>query len=549
MQDALTSRFQMSSSELHLEETRRRRCYNAVVAIVVVLTISIGLGSLLATACALYAGRDEDGGVHWDMLAGEDGQDVSEPGFGLMLVRSFFLISSLLPVCFWGPLALASPLFRSYMFYPLVAYTVAQGGPALQKWGQWSATRPDMFPQELCERLRVLHANVPSHPWRHTRRVVQKAFKQPLEHIFATFEQHPVASGSIAQIHAAVWRQTGEHVAVKVLHPKVMEHLWVDVQLMRGLAWLMDTYVPALHFLRLRSSVAHLSHTIAVQTRLDLEAQNLQEMRRNFRASRWKDIRVPRVIFATPTIIVESFEAGIPAGQAKDNLTRLQALYMVNRGQDMYLKMLLTDKFMHADLHPGNMLLDLTSCDSPLGMVLVDFGMVARLTEAEQINFVGLMRSMGDGNGRAAAQWMLRCCTPGTQRCAGPRAEAFTNDMADLFNSVCRGYGTGTNFGDVLRGALNLVRKHEVSISANYATLVVNALCLDGLAAHIAPEYNLIDGCAPLLRLSVLLNTRVGSMLLRAMYPVVSRFKQRADRRLRARAGHPPDARDVAFKL
>jgi len=293
-----------------------------------------------------------------------------------------------------------------------------------------------MFPQELCGQLRVLHSGVPAHRWRFTKKKVEQAFNQPLDEVFTTFERRPVASGSIAQIHAAVWRETGEKVAVKVRHPKVMESLWVDIMLMRGLAWLLDTYVPALHFLHLRSTVAQFSHTIAVQARLDLEANYLHEMRRNFASSSWKDIRIPRVIFACPAIIVESFERGMPAGDAQGKISKTQARYLVNRGSDIYLKMLLRDKFMHADLHPGNIIVDPTSREHPLNVILVDLGMVARLTMNEQINFVGLLRALGAGNGRAAAQCVLRFCTPGTQACEGPCAKDFTEDMVNLFSSA-----------------------------------------------------------------------------------------------------------------
>eukprot|EP00930_Biecheleria_cincta_P009505 TRINITY_DN111265_c0_g1_i1.p1 TRINITY_DN111265_c0_g1~~TRINITY_DN111265_c0_g1_i1.p1 ORF type:complete len:105 (+),score=8.47 TRINITY_DN111265_c0_g1_i1:94-408(+) len=98
----------------HFDGTCKRRCVRAAVTIAAVLIVSTAMGSILATTCALYAGRDEDGVLRWDMLARR--QSVSEPGFGLMLVRSFFLTSALLPLALLGPLAFASSLFRSHVF-------------------------------------------------------------------------------------------------------------------------------------------------------------------------------------------------------------------------------------------------------------------------------------------------------------------------------------------------------------------------------------------------------------------------------------------------
>eukprot|EP00419_Tripos_fusus_P086995 CAMPEP_0172865494 /NCGR_PEP_ID=MMETSP1075-20121228/81435_1 /TAXON_ID=2916 /ORGANISM="Ceratium fusus, Strain PA161109" /LENGTH=431 /DNA_ID=CAMNT_0013714529 /DNA_START=314 /DNA_END=1605 /DNA_ORIENTATION=+ len=429
-----------------------------------------------------------------------------------------------------------SSSLRSALFYPAVAHALSHGGPALQKWGQWSATRPDMFPLELCDLLRDLHTAVPSHSWPQTKYICETAIGRPLFEFFSDFSQRPLASGSIAQVHEAVLRDTGERVAVKVRHPHVMEMLWIDTQLMHGLTWALEAFVPALRFLHLQTSVAQFSHALAGQARLDIEAQNLVEMQRNFGSWRWRDVRIPQPLFAAPAVIVETLEVGQSIGKVKDKLSRCVAQWVVHRGQDVYLKMLLVDRFMHADLHPGNLFVDTTKIhDTGAELVLVDLGLVARLSVDEQMNFLGLVRALGYGDGTSAAWFLLRFCKPGSQRCKGACAEAFTRDVVTLFSKVCRGFGTGTDFGQVVRAVLELVRVHEVTISANYATLVVNALCLDGLAADLAPEYNLLDGCAPLLRLSALGQNPAGAYVLRKLYPLVSAFKTAADTRLRKR--------------
>jgi aarF domain-containing kinase len=78
--------------------------------------------------------------------------------------------------------------------------------------------------------------------------------------------------------------------------------------------------------------------------------------------------------------------------------------------------------------------------------------------------------------------------------------EGFREGMKELFSRVCKGYGTNVDIGLTLRGILHLVREHRITIEANYATLVMNVLCLDGLAKALLPSYNLLDGAKPLLR-------------------------------------------------
>ena len=176
------------------------------------------------------------------------------------------------------------------------------------------------------------------------------------------------------------------------------------------------------------------------------------------------------------------------------------------------------DRQMHADLHAGNIMLDLTdevdvpglpstdtspsassrSGRSRLGITLVDAGMVAQLSEDESTNFIGLLCSLGDGNGRVAAQCTLRFSKE--TLLTELEQMAFADDMDELFQLKCRGYGTNVGAGEVLRGVLGLIRKHKVRIDANYATLVVNCLCIEGLAQRVCPSYNLVDAAKPLLQ-------------------------------------------------
>ena len=133
-----------------------------------------------------------------------------------------------------------------------------------------------------------------------------------------------------------------------------------------------------------------------------------------------------------------------------------------------------------------------------LGITLVDAGMVAQLTERESSNFIGLLASLGEGNGRDAANFALHFSQDNEMD--EDEREAFCQEMDELFQERCRGYHTNIDVGAVLRGVLGLIRKHHVHIDANYATLVVNALCVESLARNVCPSYNLLDAAKPLLR-------------------------------------------------
>ena len=109
-------------------------------------------------------------------------------------------------------------------------------------------------------------------------------------------------------------------------------------------------------------------------------------------------------------------------------------------------------------------------------IVLLDVGMVARLTRQEAGAFIGLLHAMGAGNGVAAAHAVLRFAAKQEVCVGATRVRAFATDMDSLFNERCRGFGTAVEFGSVLRGVLGLARKHSITLEANYMTLVRNAL-------------------------------------------------------------------------
>lgn len=130
-------------------------------------------------------------------------------------------------------------------------------GPAFIKWGQWAATRPDLFPTDLCNELSKLHSKAPEHSFSYTKKIVEKAFGRKISEIFDDFEEIPVASGSIAQIHRASLKYKHQKkrikpllVTVKVRHPRVGESIRRDFEIINVVAKMLK-FIPTLNWLRL----------------------------------------------------------------------------------------------------------------------------------------------------------------------------------------------------------------------------------------------------------------------------------------------------------
>lgn len=444
----------------------------------------------------------------------DNAQSLASPSLFSITLRGLYLWLTFVPMLVSAIPAFWSELWREHVWYPIVSWTLARGGAAWIKWAQWASTRPDVFPESLCMHLATLQTDAPAHSYQHTLKEVEEAFGSPLESVFSYFDSSPVASGSIAQVHMATFE--GESVAVKVRHPGVARQISIDFRIMAFLGDLAGR-LPLLKYLNLKASVEAFSHTMTGQTFLDIEGNHLALFNRNF--AQWGDVGFPQPLVSSEGVLVESFAEGrlvsdftapdphLKEGKTSDldvaknpRLPLAIAHFIVTRGEDLYLKMLLEDGLMHADLHPGNILVsfDPTQQHPRRGnarIVLVDAGMVALLSIDEQKNFIGLLECMVTGDGAEAAEHVLNFSTD--QTCVD-RA-AFIEAMQLLFEKDCRGVGQGISLARVLRGVLKLVRENAVRIDVNYATLVMNALCLDGLANALLPSYNVLDAAAPLL--------------------------------------------------
>lgn len=412
-----------------------------------------------------------------------------------------------------------------------------------------------MFPLELCRILGSLQTDAPAHSYGFTKKSIESEFGQPIDKVFYYFEKKPIASGSIAQIHRALI--DNRLVAVKVRHPNVETQIHMDFDIMSAIAKLIDS-LPGMGWINLQESMAQFSKTIASQVRLDIEGASLTRFINNFQ--HWKDVDFPHPLFESESVLVESFLNGDNVSKMihtiRQNPQKYELLshFVVTKGEDIYLKMLIEDNLMHADLHPGNILLEISSKagnhkitdkhipnfeDTYFSISLVDAGMVARLTNSQKHNFIGLLEALGEGNAMEATDCIIQFSSSLKNKSftkESVKYRALLDGMTELFSQRCKGYGTNVDIGEVLRGILNLVRIHQISIEANYATLVMNALCLDGLAKDMLPTYNVLDGAKQLLRLNrrcrrLPLPTALMQGLIKTFYPVAQNGKRRSDKK------------------
>lgn len=251
-----------------------------------------------------------------------------------------------------------------------IRWSLSRAGATFIKLGQWAATRPDVLPEIFCQELAELHSNAPSHSMSWNEKVILNAFGKPLEQVFEEFDANPIGSGTIAQVHRGKIKrgQRIYSVAVKISHPKIEKVIANDLLLLSFLAECANLLIPPLRWISLPDEVACFSKMMREQLNLKFEAFTLHRFTQNFEGTAKAWGHLPRIKFPRPhfplistsCLVEDLIEDSIPIGkisniltEAGDNKIKTDLAVLGFRG---FLQMLLWDNFVHADLHPGNIL-------------------------------------------------------------------------------------------------------------------------------------------------------------------------------------------------
>ncbi|XP_031483726.1 uncharacterized protein LOC116253103 [Nymphaea colorata] len=429
----------------------------------------------------------------------------------ILLLRAVYLVILFTPAITMAPFSdYFGPQFRKAWLYVL-HLTLETAGPAFIKWGQWAATRSDLFPRDLCTELAKLQTKAPAHKFYYTKKAIESAFGRKISDIFEDFEEVPVASGSIAQVHRATVRMhyPGRHskpikVAVKVRHPGVGESIrrdFVIIDLVAKISYI----IPTLKWLRLDESVQQFAVSMLSQIDLAKEAAYLSHFLYNFR--RWKDVSFPKPLYPLvhPAVLVETYEHGKSVSHFVDELegdARTKTA-LAHIGTHALLKMLLVDNFIHADMHPGNILVRVSQpkhtkkrlFNPRPHVIFLDVGLTAELSKNDHQNLLEFFKAVALRDGRTAAECTLRLSKK--QNCPDPKA--FIEEVTRSFDFW------GTPEGDVIHPAecmqqlLEKVRRHRVNIDGNVCMVMVTVLVLEGWQRKLDPEYNVMHTLQTLL--------------------------------------------------
>ena len=256
-------------------------------------------------------------------------------------------------------------------------------GPVFIKFGQLLSTRRDLLPADYADELALLQDHVPPFDGERARGMVADALGEDFSKEIKQFDLEPIASASIAQVHGATLASDAQ-VVVKVVRPDIEGTIRADLQVLTRFAGWIDRHITASQRLHLPEVVREYADTVLKELDMAQEAANTQRLRENFATSPL--LYVPQVHhqLTRPNVLVLERIEGVHVGDVE----RLKALgtnleVLAQRGVETFFTQVFVHNFFHADMHPGNIFVDVTDPESPRYIAL-DCAIVGQLTERDQ---------------------------------------------------------------------------------------------------------------------------------------------------------------------
>ena len=429
--------------------------------------------------------------------------------------------------------------------------------------------------------MSTLHSHAPAHSLEATKKVLEKAFEgRHFNDIFEEFDEEPLGVGAIAQVYKAklkpdliapdnVYRGSevsnlqqrikkniditlkispqrvpSSHIAIKVLHPRVERIVRRDLRIMAFFASTINA-IPTMEWLSFPDEVVQFGEMMRLQLDLRIETANLTLFRQHFKDRTTAWFPYPYTEYSTREVLIEEYAQGIPMEAFLQNGGGVFQKDIADEGLDAFLSMLLIDNFIHADLHPGNIMVrfykpekldvslfskkedrttgpkespDVTEevlqrlrpyMKDPKGwkqrlqeiddegyrpqLIFIDAGLVTELNATNRTNFLDLFKAVAEFDGYKAGHLMV-------ERCRQPDAvidkEVFALRMQHLVLGIkSRTFALGNiKIGDVLNEVLYMVRTHHVRLEGDFVNVVLSILLLEGIGRSLNPNLDLFAG-------------------------------------------------------
>lgn len=359
-------------------------------------------------------------------------------------------------------------------------------GPTYIKFGQILSNRPGLLPDDLIAELTKLQDKVPPFTLEEVKATIEEAFGKPVAQIFADFEDKPLASASIAQVHKATLF-TGEKVVIKVQRPGIEAIIKADIEILKDIAKLMMRS-EELRSLRPTELLVAFEKTILAELNFQHEASHFQQFYKRFENDPVTVIPKPYLNFCKPKVITIGFIDGIKINKIDQLVAAGYDLKKIaENGFDSYFKQIFEWGYFHADPHPGNLLV---LPGNRIG--ILDFGMVGRLTEKDRKALVEFIIGLGRDD--------IARIVENVEKLQGFEIEdkaALEVDMAAFIADFGGQAARDIDLNDALNRGRYLVNKHQLKLNPDLFLLLRSVSMLEGIGTTLDKDFRSLEIIKP----------------------------------------------------
>ena len=363
-------------------------------------------------------------------------------------------------------------------------------GPIFVKFGQMLSTRRDLLPDDIANELAKLQDQVPPFSFSIAKNILEKAYRKPLKQQFIDFQETPVASASVAQVHFAKL-YTGQEVAVKILRPNIKKQIERDIKLLAWLAYILESLWNDGRRLKPREVVSEFARHTKSELNLLLEAGHCSHLGENFKDK--KLLIVPEVYWdhCYDNVMVMERMIGIPISNIKElNKHNIDIPTLARNGVEIFFTQVFRDGFFHADMHPGNI-----QVRADGKYIALDFGIMGTLSEEDKKylarNFLCFFKRdyRGVAEAHVESGWVP----------SGTSVDEFENAIRSVCEPIFNKPLKEISFGKLLIRLFQTSRQFNMEIQPQLTMLQKTLLNVEGLGRDLDPNLDLWQTASPFL--------------------------------------------------
>jgi len=397
----------------------------------------------------------------------------------------------------WGQRVL---LRRKEVMQPLsraqrIRMALEELGPTFVKFGQVLSTRPDLIPDDVIAELGQLREHVPPFDGQVAAEILARELGSRRSQLI-DFDSRPLAAGSLAQVHRAVFVGDGTPVAVKIQRPGIREEIESDVALMEEFATLMERYIPESRVFDPSGMVKHFERVVRRELNLHREARTLDEFRRLFHND--ATLQVPRVWLdlSAETVLVMQFVDGYRVDQPEElKALGINCQALAANGARIFLKQAFELGVFHGDPHPGNIRV------MPDGAIcLLDYGMIGLMGETMRDQLIDLLLAIARKDVNGAVQVVRQLGRTTRDELDLPLLDADVRDFIDNYYGVELGQ---LNVGALLTDFVRILTSHGIVCPGDLMLLIRALVTLEGVGRTLDPDFNLAEVLQPFVESAV----------------------------------------------